>query len=77
MRIALFRCTRSGKVLYCGEVENRIEMGSGFPPSNVVASDDIIKWLDTNNCIVDMPYDGGAVFDNFVQTHKRTMKREA
>lgn len=73
-RIALFRCTRSRKVLYCGEYpeENYVEMGSGFPPFGVEA----IAWLEKNNCIVDMPYDGGVAFDNFVQIHERTMRRE-
>lgn len=68
-RVALFKCTRSGKVVYCFEGDNYLEFGSGYPDQT-----DLIDWLEKQGNIREIPFEK-SYFDNFVNTYSRTMVR--
>lgn len=69
MREALFKCTGTGKVLYCSDTE----YGAGFPPKGLTVSE-TITWLKSNSKIrtFKMVPD---YFDKFVKVHSRRLTR--
>jgi hypothetical protein len=72
MREALFKCVRSGKILFCRENDDKtLDFNSFFTESNNLPY--ILSLVETKDCVNYPPKEG--YFDNFVRTHSLTMLR--
>jgi hypothetical protein len=72
MREALFKCVKSGKILFCRENDDRsLDFNSFFTESNNVKH--ILERLESDGMRNYPPKEG--YFENFVRTHSLTMMR--